>query len=50
MLEVIHTAAAYTTREKSMILEGKVAKLEDQLGLTESQAPAAEVTEQPKEI
>ncbi len=38
------------TREKSMILEGKVAKLEDQLGLTGSQAPAAEVTEQPKEI
>lgn len=38
------------TREKSMILEGKVAKLEDHLGLTESQAPAAEVTEQPKEI
>ena len=38
------------TREKSMILEGKVAKLEDQLGLIESQASAAEVTEQPKEI
>lgn len=38
------------TREKSMILEGKVAKLENQLGLTESQAPAAEETEQPKEI
>ena len=35
-------------REKSMILEGRVAKLEDQLGLTEPQAPAAEVTEQLK--
>jgi len=37
------------TREKLIILEGKVSKLEDQLGLAESQAPAVEVTEQTKE-
>ena len=38
------------TREKLMILEGKVTILEDQLGLTVPQASAAEVTDQPKEI
>ncbi len=37
------------TREKLIILESKVAKLEDQLGLTEAQTPDVEVTEQTKE-
>ncbi len=37
------------TREKLMILEGKVAKLEAQLCSVESQSPEVEVTEQPKD-
>jgi len=37
------------TREKLIILEGQVAKLEDQLGLTETQTPDVEVTAQTKE-
>ncbi|MCH9638581.1 MAG: accessory factor UbiK family protein [Betaproteobacteria bacterium] len=37
------------TREKLIILEGKVAELEDKLGLTEAQTPDVEVTGQTKE-
>ena len=37
------------TREKLIILEGQVAKLEDQLSLTEMQTPDVEVTAQTKE-
>ncbi len=37
------------TREKLMILEGIVAKLEDRLCLVESQSPVVEITEQTKD-